>query len=518
MFPHIPLKINARAFIRAFNRQADRAVERQQNVDALLDLANRAPAISSDDDFNEGQQSGFSNASNPGVDNEHQNSDETNRASDGSDSELNNGVANDDEPNDSDQSNGSSGYSGDSENSDGEFGNIQFANDDEITLFLRNSLKQWALDEGILSMIKLNKLLFLLHRGFPNLLLDYRTLLGTPMNLPIENIDEDCKFWYKGIRSYLANLDLTEYIREHGSIEIDVNGDGLPLFKRSKNKFWVLLGKLAHTKNHPFIIAIFFGKNNPTVKELCTNFRDEVLDLEENGYEVNYVPVEFRIRRYICDAPARAKLKCIIEHDGYCGCERCDVEGEWIDNRMTYVNIDCMLRKGEWIDNRMTYVNIDCILRSDQSFYDRVNPEHHKGQSPLEKTLSWRPVSGVVLDVLHLVYIGVYKRLIGTIWQSWVGVWRLPARTSQNISTALVALRPSCPSYFNRPPGPLSDLPLLTAKEFRRSLLYEGVVVYRDYQNENVYKHFLLLHVAMTILSNPNSYIEKNEIANDAPG
>ncbi|KAE8738378.1 hypothetical protein FOCC_FOCC016147 [Frankliniella occidentalis] len=104
----------------------------------------------------------------------------------------------------------------------------------------------------------------------------------------------------------------------------------------------------------------------------------------------------------------------------------------------------------------MTYVNIDCMLRSDQSFHDRVNPKHHKGQSPRERTLSWRPVSGVMLDVLHLVYSGFYKRLIRTIKQSWVGVWRLPARTSQNISTALVALRPSCPSDFNRPPRPLS--------------------------------------------------------------
>ncbi len=73
----------------------------------------------------------------------------------------------------------------------------------------------------------------------------------------------------------------------------------------------------------------------------------------------------------------------------------------------------------------MTYVDIDSRLRSDESFRNQDNPEHHEGRSPLEDTRSWRPVTGVVLDVLHLVYIGVYKRLIKQIWQTWVGVWKL---------------------------------------------------------------------------------------------
>lgn len=83
----------------------------------------------------------------------------------------------------------------------------------------------------------------------------------------------------------------------------------------------------------------------------------------------------------------------------------------------------------------------------------------------------------------------------------------------QIISEAIERLRASCPCDFNRPPRTLLELPYWAGTEYRRSLLYEGVVVYRDTLNVNVYKHFLLLHSAMYILCSPVHYLAKSELA-----
>lgn len=50
---------------------------------------------------------------------------------------------------------------------------------------------------------------------------------------------------------------------------------------------------------------------------------------------------------FICDAPARSLLKEIVEHGAYFACEKCSVEDEWMDNRMTYLNLNESLRIDE---------------------------------------------------------------------------------------------------------------------------------------------------------------------------
>ena len=265
------------------------------------------------------------------------------------------------------------------------------------------------------------------------------------------------------------------------------------LFSKGQNlNFWPRLGRLVGTKNEPFIIAIFFGKEDPETPVLLNEFAAEVRHLENNGYNYNGVNYEFSIRYYICDAPARAKMKCIIEHGGYFACEKCEVEGEWIDNRMTYVDLEQP-------------------LRTDESFSNRAQEDHHNGRSPLDNT-HWRPVSLFRLGKLHLVDLGAYKRLLCA-WMKWNGPFKLTVPEIQVISEAMEALVPSFPSDFNRKPRTLLEISRYAGTEFRRSLLYDGVLVFRDHLHENVYKNFLLLHSAMYILCSPEHYQNKNALA-----
>jgi len=72
------------------------------------------------------------------------------------------------------------------------------------------------------------------------------------------------------------------------------------------------------------------------------------------------------------------------------------------------------------------------------------------------------------------------------------------------ISAELLVGKTTCPQDFNRKPRNFNELHYYKATEFRRLLLYDGIVVLKDHLNENIYKHFLLLHCAIFILSSPS--------------
>ncbi|XP_024878933.1 uncharacterized protein LOC112459164 isoform X2 [Temnothorax curvispinosus] len=332
---------------------------------------------------------------------------------------------------------------------------MYFADENEKAQYVRAAIEAWAREPGRLSKRKLDDLLSKLHPAFPNLPLSYKTLLQTPeINLiPVNG----GKLWYKGITFNLDSMDLQEYLARFHEIIIDINMDGLPLHKSSPIRFWPILGRLVRTKNEPFIIALFKGRIDPSVKDFLKPFVKEVAHLLQNGYTNNDIAYKFSIRHYILDAPARAKVKCCIEHGGYCACEKCQVVGEWIDHRMTYIKLDE-------------------TLRTDESFRDQEQPYHHLDRSPL-LDIEALLVSQFRLDALHLIDLA--------------------------ISHKLEMLKDSCPSDFNRPPRSFQDFTYMKGTEYRRLLLYDGVLVFRDYLDENVYKLFLLLHSAIYILRSP---------------
>ena len=69
---------------------------------------------------------------------------------------------------------------------------------------------------------------------------------------------------------------------------------------------------------------------------------------------------------FICDAPARAYLKCVKGHTGYYGCERCTVKGVH-ENR------------------RVTFPELSAELRTDEKFRDQRYEELQVGVSPLNE-------------------------------------------------------------------------------------------------------------------------------------
>lgn len=56
--------------------------------------------------------------------------------------------------------------------------------------------------------------------------------------------------------------------------------------------------------------------------------------------------------------------------------------------------------------------------------------------------------------------------------------------------TTLKQIKNSCPQDFNRPPRSLKELNFFKATEFRRLCMYDGVRVFKEIPDENLYKHY----------------------------
>jgi len=208
-----------------------------------------------------------------------------------------------------------------------------FENDEQKENYVILALQKWASSGGVVSMSKIDELLAKLRPVFNNLPKSYKSLLKTS-NVHITQFENGGQFWYRGIRNYLDGLNLTDYLQIKEKIEIDINTDGLPLFRSSKKKFWPILGYLVGTRNEPFVIAIYFGNSDPNnVQEFLQDFINEVENLMTNGYIQNERIYDFVIRHYVLDASARELIKCCIGHNGYASCEKCTVWGERVDHR-----------------------------------------------------------------------------------------------------------------------------------------------------------------------------------------
>jgi hypothetical protein len=119
----------------------------------------------------------------------------------------------------------------------------------------------------------------------------------------------------------------------------------------------------------------------------------------------------------------------------------------------------------------------------------------------------------MILDPMHLVYLGVVKRMLRRLVKKCPRAIKLSAQKVNELDVALGKLKLSMPSEFVRRPRSTVDLKLWKATEYRAFLLYIGPVVLRRIVPPDVYKHFCRLHVAITILSDSdvdkrNMYLE----------
>lgn len=143
-------------------------------------------------------------------------------------------------------------------------------------------------------------------------------------------------------------------------------------------------------------------------------------------------------------------------------------------------------------------------LRSDEAFKKyEYDSDFQTSKTILNEIPRLGLVSGVPLDPMHLLYLGVMRKLI-LIWLfSSRQIYKLPSRVVDNISKSFLSLRNFITNDFVRKPRALKYIKYFKATELRLILLYTGVIVFKNYSDPNVYLNYLTLHVAVTIANNP---------------
>lgn len=103
---------------------------------------------------------------------------------------------------------------------------------------VKDKLKYWSVHHRISKTALSDLLSILRYAGLVFLPKDGRTLMGTPIKVPIVQLSNG-KLWYHGIRKCLENL-LIGCDRDI-AITLDFNFDGLPISKSSNKQFWPIL-------------------------------------------------------------------------------------------------------------------------------------------------------------------------------------------------------------------------------------------------------------------------------------
>ena len=101
-------------------------------------------------------------------------------------------------------------------------------------------------------------------------------------------------------------------------------------------------------------------------------------------------------------------VKNIFGHNSKKGCERCHV-------------------RGEYYNNRMIFEDINSVKRTHDEFKMQSDILHHKGLSILLKLKIFDIINQIPLDYMHLICIGVMKKLI----KIWIEIKFLSSATIQ---------------------------------------------------------------------------------------
>ena len=171
----------------------------------------------------------------------------------------------------------------------------------------------------------------------------------------------------------------------------------------------------------PFVVGLFLSRQKPTpFEDFLHDFTKELRLLVKNGITYNGQLIEIVIHSFVCDAPARAAIKCIKGHSGYYSCERCSVKGYYIDGSVSLICDGTETARTDSEFSRNVYVG-----RDDENYV-----LHQTSRSPLATYVPC--ASSFVLDAMHLVFLGVVKRML-EFWKKGPDVCRISARQIETV-------------------------------------------------------------------------------------
>ncbi|XP_065675966.1 uncharacterized protein LOC136092161 [Hydra vulgaris] len=213
---------------------------------------------------------------------------------------------------------------------------------------VRERLAEWATHYNI-SHAATNALLVILKPLLLDIPFDARSLLSTPKVTDIKSVGGG-QYYHFGISHSLSSVLNASKISLNdipGILTLHINIDGVPLSRSSNLCLWPILGMLKEIPRlGAFTLGIYSGKSKPnSVDDYLRAFVDDMLTVVKTGihFQGKYINIALP-DAFICDAPARAFLKCTKGHTGYYGCERCSQKGVYHNIRVIYPKFDSLFK------------------------------------------------------------------------------------------------------------------------------------------------------------------------------
>lgn len=350
---------------------------------------------------------------------------------------------------------------------------------------LKTQLSQWAVKHSI-THLAVNDLLSILKPYHSELPGDVRTLLHTPREIKLKTIEPGvyCHFGVKKcILKLLSYLHAADFIGLK-EIELCVNVDGLPISKSSGSQLYPILCSVFNNPRKVEMIGVYHGYEKP--KDANMFLREFITDLNQviiDGVLYDGQIFKVKVKCFICDVPAKSFITYTKGHAAYMSCTKCCAIGEYFENRVCFPDT----RKIE--------------LRTDLSFRSKLQEEHHLGTSLIEEIRNVDMINCFPLDYMHLVCLGVMKKLLVSLWICGKPSTKLSFLDISRVSDFLSLQVKNIPTEFSRKPRALAECKRWKATEFRQFLLYTGPVVLKPVLSKNRYANFITFHVAITILS-----------------
>lgn len=296
-------------------------------------------------------------------------------------------------------------------------------------------LRRWYCSSHV-NLIQLKMLLAELKPDHPDLPLDPRCIVQTPVYVNMKILNNGC-YVHIGIKQGLAKRIESGIKPNFLQLGVDINIDSLPVSKSSSIDVWPILGRcIGLYDQRPFVIGLFCGSGKPDPLDLyLTDFIYEFEALQNDGISYNDQLYKVFINCFICDAPARAYLKCIKSHSGYNACERC-------------------IQEGEHDGAKVRYNSKSSTARTDKSFNLQTDEDHHTGVSPLTE-LSIKFITQFSLCSMHLLWEGMTKRFLSYFILKAKSGAKLRASDTNKISCLLKEFCIFIPREFARQPRSL---------------------------------------------------------------
>jgi len=367
------------------------------------------------------------------------------------------------------------------------------SNNPTTKIDLQNKIANWSIECNV-PHTTLNKLLKILkeedYLPLKLLPLDSRTLLNIKSSITtdIKEVNPG-KYYHFGLENGI--IYNSKKLNLDNIIKIVIGVDGLPLSKSSSSQLWPILGYIHPHHENVFPIGIYHGNQKPNdSNDYLKYFIDECKILLKDGIVVGGILKKIIIFAFCCDAPAKSFVMKVKGHTGFSSCTRCFQSGEFLQNRTCF-----------------PYSAIPCKKRDHNGYLNMIQTNHHLHggvTSNLIELSNFDIVQSFPLDYMHLVMLGVMRKLLN-LWLSKGPVSvRLPGKQVSEVSELLLSLKSCIPIEFVRKPRSLIEISRWKATEFRQFVLYTGPVVLKKVLSEDCYSNFIALNIAMIILLSPN--------------